>query len=147
MVEPARQRREEVLDAYVALFNDPPGSREGLRSLLSDDVHFSDPFNELTGPDAVHRMLAHFVERVGPAEFVPSYRGWDGDVCLLRWEMRARIPVIGEWVVPGVSELHFDAGDRICLHVDHWDAAGYLYQHLPLIGRLMRLLRRRFSAA
>ena len=129
------------------MYNDPPGSREQLRRLLSDDVRFIDPFNQLVGRDAVHAMLADFAARVRAPRFDVLYQGWDGDVCLLRWWMRGEVAIIGDWRVAGVSELHFDADDRICLHIDHWDAAGQLYERLPLIGALLRWLRRRVAAS
>ena len=35
---------------------------------------------------------------------------------------------------------------RITLHRDYWDAAEELYEKLPVIGTLMRWLRRRLAA-
>lgn len=147
MADPVRQSRERVIAGYVDLFNNPPGTVEQLRDLVAEDACFEDPFNVLTGLDSIYRMLADFARRVRSPSFEVRYCAWDGDVCLLRWDLRATVPLIGEWVVPGVSEIHFDPSDRICLHVDHWDAASHFYQRLPVIGTLLRLLRRRVAAA
>ena len=48
-----------------------------------------------------------------------------------------RRPKVGE-VMPVLDE----AG-RITLHRDYWDAAEELYEKLPLVGGLMRWLKRR----
>jgi hypothetical protein len=39
--------------------------------------------------------------------------------------------------------VRFAADGRVGWHRDYWDAAEELYEKLPLIGSLMRLLRRR----
>ncbi len=146
MADPAAARREQVLAAYVALFNAPPGTREQLRGMVSEQTRFVDPFNELVGLDAIHALLRDFAGRVSSPRFEVLHRAWDGDVCLLRWRMQGRVGLIGDWQVPGVSELHFDSSDRICAHIDHWDAAGHLYERLPVVGALFRWLRRRVAA-
>ena len=48
--------------------------------------------------------------------------------------------------VRGVTHLRFDADDRVTLHRDYWDAAEELYEKLPLLGGLMRAVRRRLRA-
>jgi hypothetical protein len=45
-----------------------------------------------------------------------------------------------------MSELRFAADGRVREHIDHWDAAAQVYERLPLIGGLMRLIRRRFAS-
>lgn len=41
------------------------------------------------------------------------------------------------------SHLHWDAEGRTVMHRDYWDAAEELYEKLPLLGGLMRWLKRR----
>ena len=43
----------------------------------------------------------------------------------------------------GASHLVFDAQGLVVLHRDYWDAAEELYEKLPLVGSLMRWLKRR----
>jgi hypothetical protein len=43
----------------------------------------------------------------------------------------------------GGSHLQLDGEGRITLHRDYWDAAEELYEKLPVIGGLMRWLKRR----
>jgi hypothetical protein len=45
--------------------------------------------------------------------------------------------------IRGGTHLHFDAAGRVVLHRDYWDAAEELYEKLPLLGTLMRWLKRR----
>jgi len=50
------------------------------------------------------------------------------------------------WVVRGASKLCFDAEGKITNHRDFWDTGEELYAKLPVIGVLVRWLRKRLSA-
>ena len=49
-------------------------------------------------------------------------------------------------VIHGVSHLRFDPDGKVNYHRDYWDAAEEIYMKLPLVGGLMRYLRRHLSA-
>jgi hypothetical protein len=52
----------------------------------------------------------------------------------------------GAQCIEGATHIVFDAGGAVLLHRDYWDAAEELYEKLPLLGTLMRWLKRRFAA-
>ena len=45
-------------------------------------------------------------------------------------------------MIRGSSHLRFDANGKIAYHRDYWDAAEELYEKLPVIGTVMRFLKR-----
>jgi steroid delta-isomerase len=45
--------------------------------------------------------------------------------------------------IRGVSHIRFNAEGKVNYHRDYWDAAEELYEKLPLVGGLMRFLKRR----
>lgn len=140
----------ETCDAYVRLFETlSPELLDRLPELVTEDVWFLDPFNDLRGPAALRRVLDDAIARLGRPLFFVTRRAWDGDICFLRWRMVADSagPLGRPWIVEGVSELHFAPDGRIALHFDHWDAGRQLYERLPLLGRLLRLIRRRLAAS
>jgi hypothetical protein len=47
-----------------------------------------------------------------------------------------------EQTVRGGSHLKLAADGRISLHRDYWDVAEELYEKLPVVGSLMRWLKR-----
>ena len=49
-------------------------------------------------------------------------------------------------MILGASQLVFDAQGRVVLHRDYWDAAEELYEKLPVVGSLMRWLKRRANS-
>lgn len=121
---------------------------EGLRALVAPEVRFSDPFNDVRGVDRFIAVFARALADIEELTFATSKIAVDGDTAFLRWTMRGRPRTRwlgGTLVVAGVSEVRFDATGRVVEHVDHWDAAGQLYERLPLLGGLLRVLRHRLG--
>jgi len=46
-------------------------------------------------------------------------------------------------VVPGVTHLRFGADGTITHHRDLFDAAGGVYETLPVVGTMLRAIKRR----
>ncbi|MFU2486082.1 nuclear transport factor 2 family protein [Thauera sp. WH-1] len=139
---PGASAAEAVARFYETL---APHTLAGLDALYAADARFKDPFNEVVGTAAIRRIFAHMFDTVDAPRFVVTERIAQGAQAMLGWDfhfvLRGR-PV----VVHGVTHLRFDAGGRVVLHRDYWDAAEELYEKLPLLGTLMRALRRRLSA-
>jgi hypothetical protein len=47
--------------------------------------------------------------------------------------------------IHGSTHLRFAADGRVGLHRDYWDPARELYEAVPLLGALMRWLRRKLA--
>jgi steroid Delta-isomerase len=47
-----------------------------------------------------------------------------------------------EQVIHGAGHIRFAADGRVVYHRDYWDAAEDLYEKLPVLGILMRWLKR-----
>ena len=50
-----------------------------------------------------------------------------------------------DWQVDGASRITLTCEGKVSEHVDFWDAAQGLYEMIPLIGPLLRMLRRRIG--
>ena len=48
--------------------------------------------------------------------------------------------------VPGSSFLHFSDSDKGFLHGDYFDLGSVLYQHLPVLGGVVRSINRRLGS-
>jgi len=121
-----------------------PHSLERLHDYVAQDVRFRDPFNDVTGADAMQRLFAHMFAAVGPLHFCVSAAITEGDRCLMSWRFEAVLR--GKpWAFDGMSEVRFNADGLVVSHFDYWDAASALYERLPLIGPLLAWLRRRIS--
>jgi len=121
-----------------------PQSVEQIGAVYADDAHFKDPFNDVHGLPAVRRVFAHMFEQVKGPRFVVTHAICDGDDAFLVWDFRFsmnRSPDQPQ-VIRGATHIQFAADGRVAVHRDYWDAAEELYEKLPLLGSLMRFLKR-----
>lgn len=136
---------EQSCARYVELFEHLAPERLGeLELLLTEDVHFCDPFNDVRGVAAVRRVLEDMFERTESPRFEVLHWTVSGHCGFIRWRFRARVPVLGLWCVEGVSALAFAEDGRIAEHLDYWDAS-CVYEQIPLLGAVLRWVRRRLA--
>jgi len=116
-----------------------------LRGLVTADVGFKDPFNDVRGPDAMIRVMEGMFER-GTPRFEVLDRAVSDRAGYLLWRYTSERNGRPPWVIEGMSELRFDDDGRVIEHVDHWDAAEQVYERLPVIGALVRWVKRRLRS-
>ncbi|MFP4154235.1 MAG: nuclear transport factor 2 family protein [Halothiobacillaceae bacterium] len=139
------------LERYCAFFEQfGPDSLDGFGTIYAEDARFRDPFNDLRGLAAIRHLFAHGLEQCPGMRFeiLLALSGeHDGQpVAMIRWRMRCATRGRNPLAVEGCTTLRFDDRGRVVDHVDDWDPAGQLYERVPLLGSLMRLLRRRLAA-
>ncbi len=98
-----------------------------------------------SGIDAIRRIFEHMFTTTEAPRFVVTEAIEQGGQAMLGWEFRFALRGRA-LTVRGVTHLRFDADGRVALHRDYWDAAEELYEKLPLLGGLMRAIRRRLRA-
>lgn len=121
-----------------------PGNVGQLAEIYADDVWFKDPFNEVRGIDEVTRIFVHMFTQVDAPRFVVTGSVMQGEQAFLTWDFLFRMKRFSrdEQCIRGASHLHFAADGRVAFHRDYWDAAEELYEKLPVLGALMRVLKR-----
>ena len=132
-----------AVDRVVALFEHlTPADVERLGEFYTADAFFKDPFNEVHGLAQVQRIFRHMFEALEAPRFVVTSRIAGAGECFLAWDfhfgLRGRALTIR-----GASHLRFAADGRVAWHRDYWDAAEELYEKLPVLGTLMRWLKKR----
>jgi steroid Delta-isomerase len=124
-----------------------PADTARLHEVYAADVRFKDPFNDVQGIAAVQEVFSHMFVALDEPRFVVRDIIVQGDACFLTWDFIFRFKRFSRELqtIRGGSHLVLDAQDRIALHRDYWDAAEELYEKLPVVGALMRWLKRRAS--
>ncbi len=118
---------------------------ETLDAVMASDVHFADPFNDVRDIGAVKRIFRDMFENVSDVTFAVENRMLDGSVALIAWRLDGVLRG-GKWAVSGASRVTLNDQGVVTEHVDYWDAARGLYETFPIIGPLLRVLRRRLQA-
>jgi len=118
-----------------------PDTQMPLAELYAPDVDFEDPLHRIVGLDALAKYFDKLNKRVVSAEFVFGTQVVAATEAALTWEMTVRIRRPRQTiVVPGVSVLRFD--ERITSQRDYFDVGAMLYERLPLLGWLLRKVKR-----
>ncbi|MEY4757856.1 MAG: hypothetical protein RJA34_2754 [Pseudomonadota bacterium] len=137
----------DPIDHIVQCFEQlTPGSIEQLVTLYVTDARFKDPFNDVRGRPAIRQIFRHMYVALHEPRFVVTGRIVEGNQCFLTWEFRfrfKRFQTQQDQVILGGTHLVLAPDGRISLHRDYWDAAEELYEKLPLVGGLMRWLKKR----
>lgn len=140
----------ERAEAYARFFATlTPATKDELRRLAHPDMRFVDPFNDVRGIDAVCAVFDHMFETTRDPRFVTETPVVASHTAFIRWRFDCTINsrlYPKAMHIEGVSEVRFDEAGLVTAHTDYWDAAGQLYEHLPLLGGLLRSLRRRLAA-
>ena len=133
------------LDDLVRWFETlTPQSAEEVRRYYCADAYFKDPFNELRGTEGIQRVFLHMFEQVNEPKFCVTGRWQSEEGAVLLWDFTFRMKRGSGALqtIRGATHLRFAADGRVDWHRDYWDAAEELYEKLPLLGALMRLLKR-----
>lgn len=141
-------RTRRALAALEAMYASlAPSSIGELRRLYAEDAWFKDPFNEVRGGAAIVRIFAHMFQQLDSPRFLVLERAVDGDRAWLIWNLEYRLRA-GQPVrtIHGASHLRFSADGRVTFHRDYWDTSEELYESMPLLGSVLRLIRRRLRA-
>ena len=141
----ASATHEASLDRLVVFFESiAPDTVDRLATVYTDDVYFKDPFNEVHGLPEVTRIFTHMFTQVDAPRFVVTGSVLQGDQAFLTWDFLFRMKRFADQMqcIRGATHLKFAADGRANFHRDYWDAAEELYEKLPLLGSMMRGLKR-----
>ena len=120
-----------------------------IAEIYTADAQFKDPFNEVQGVPAIARIFEHMFDTLEAPRFVITQQVQQGAHCFVTWDFlfaMRRFDAGRTQTIRGASHLVLreEAGVwRVAVHRDYWDAAEELYEKLPVVGSLMRWLKRR----
>jgi len=137
-----------ALDRYAAFFAElTPADLARFDQFFTPDAIFSDPFNKVQGVAGVQAVFEHMYTQCAEARFEVLEVISAEQVGYLRWRFHFQLKRDKAMRRPieGVSRVVIAHDGRVSEHVDYWDAAGELYTQFPVIGGLMRWLRRRLA--
>ena len=141
-----------AVDNIVTYFQTfTPQSIPRVADFYAQDAYFKDPFNEVRGVKAIEGIYSHMFEALTTPRFIFTSQVVDADkhACFLIWDFKFYLKnynTTTEQTIRGGSHLMLDANGKITSHRDYWDAAEELYEKLPLVGGLMRWLKKRANS-
>lgn len=127
--------------AYATLTPDSPDT---LREFYSEDAVFIDPAHTIHGREALLQHFARVSKNVTECrfEFDAARELITEDCALLSWTMYYRHPRLrrGQLIeLEGASLLRLRP--QIVFHQDWFDLGSMVYEHVPILGRAVRLIK------
>jgi len=128
---------------YYAGLDSQPAS--ALAMLYHPDGELIDPFGKHHGLAAIQRYFTHLLENVDDCRFEIAAPIGDGHRFAVTWTMHwahRRIAKGQPLTLAGCSTLDI-RDDLIICQRDYYDAGEMLYDHLPLLGWAIGVVKRR----
>jgi ketosteroid isomerase-like protein len=144
---------EAAMQRVVQLFNQlQPSDVSRLHEFYTADAKFKDPFNDVQGVPAIERIFEHMYVALDAPRFVVTQLVHQGEHAFVTWDflfaMRQYQPHVTQ-TIRGATHfvLREEQGVwRVAVHRDYWDTAEELYEKLPVVGSLMRWLKRQANS-
>ena len=123
-----------------------PLQLERLGDFYMADARFKDPFNDVQGAALIAQVFHHMYASLDNPRFIVTGHVVEGNQCFLTWQLKFGFKNYHKGIeqsISGASHLVLAPDGRIQAHRDYWDAAEELYEKLPMVGGLMRWLKKR----
>ena len=137
---------KDFLEVFNALSSD---NLHRLEEIYTSDIRFVDPAHEINGIDNLRNYFAKLYANVTSVNFDFHDEASIGHCGYVQWDMHFSHPRLkgGRAItVPGASYLRFSDSGKVSYHRDYFDLGSMLYQHLPILGRVVRSINRRLGS-
>lgn len=120
---------------------------DDLGSIYTQDVQFIDPVHEINGLLGLKRYFRNQASNLASCQFHYLSEMVGESQAFIRWEMEFSHPKIngGKTMrLPGMSEVHFS--HRVFYQQDSYDLGAMVYEQLPVLGWIVRKVKKRLAA-
>ena len=135
---------KRVEEAY---HNISPGNIGVVESLYTHDAYFEDPSHGVQGKAALVNHFTKTFEKLQGCSFKFQQTVSNGADIFMAWTMFVNYPSLkgGQTIrVEGASFLKTRNG-KIYYHRDYFDLGSLLYEHVPVLGRIILKIKQRIA--
>lgn len=130
-----------LLDWYQQL---TPVNLARIGEFYADDARFKDPFNDVTGSQAIADVFQHMFNTTSHPRFTILEVVQQDNQAFITWDFDFTIGARA-YHIHGASQLKLNEQGKVFLHRDYWDSSEELWQKVPLIGWPLRWLHQRLK--
>lgn len=135
----------DALQTFITTYESlSKGQWQRLANLYADTIVFQDPLHRIEGIEALKDYFANLYTHLNYCHFQVHTVCHQEQQAFVTWTMRYAHPRLNsgkEVVVEGTSHLHFQ--DKITFHRDYVDLGQMLYEHIPVLGSVIKTIKRR----
>lgn len=117
-----------------------------LDDIYHQNIIFIDAVHQIEGIDQLHHYFRNLYQNLSACQFEIEQVISDKGQATVIWTMsfaHKKIKSGANIKVNGCSHLKFDT--KIYYHRDYLDMGQMLYEHLPLLGRVVKFIKKRVS--
>jgi SnoaL-like domain len=120
-----------------------------LASIYSDDIEFQDPVHRVKGLDNLTNYFASMLNGLDQCEFIfdRTIVSQSNNEAVLFWTMiyqHKKLAGGKKLQITGNSHLQF--AEKIYYHRDYFDMGEMLYEHIPVLGYVVKKIKQRMEA-
>ncbi len=140
----------DPLDTFLTTFNRLDKTSLSLLDIIyHPDIRFVDPAHTLNGLPALREYFSSLYENVRSIRFAFDPPIQSDSRAVVTWTLHMVHPRLAKGrpvAVEGCSCLTFASDGRVIRHRDYFDLGAMIYEHLPLVGSLIRTVKTRLGS-
>ena len=137
----SNERFSEIANWFQTL---TPEALNSVGDIYASDAIFIDPFNQLKGIKAVRAVYQHMFDTLSNPRFVITNSVCQHHAGFMTWDFKFSLRA-QEMSIAGCTQFELNDAGLITLHQDYWDPAQQIYEKIPVLGSVLRMLRRKLS--
>lgn len=133
-------RLANFISTYERLSTD---NLELLASIYDLEITFIDPIHQIQGFEKLSSYFAGLYQNLARCDFNIEEHIEQGNEASLFWKMTYQHPKLNKGqdvIVNGTSHIKFK-GDKVIYHRDFLDLGAMLYEQLPVLGKIIKLIK------
>ncbi len=118
-----------------------------LRRIYANNIFFKDPIHEISGIDELCRYFESMSQGLSLCEFDFTDELIHGDSAWFQWTMRYQHPRLAKGRLlrlNGASKINIHK-NQVVKHEDFYDMGAMLYQHVPLLGSIVKKINKKLA--
>lgn len=137
---------EQVVEQFKTLYQTLNASNcksDIVDGVYRQDVLFQDSFHRIEGLDEMKNYFNALYLNLKSSEFVFHDQWVSNDSAMLTWTMtyaHDRLNKGHDISMEGSTEIRFD--DKVFYHKDYFDGGSLLYEHVPVLGTVIKQLKK-----
>lgn len=143
----AQNSKQLLLSSFKAFYqNSDELHLEQIDALYTQDVEFRDPLHTILGILALKSYMKNVYANSRDVRFEYTDELSGENWATISWLMHFRHPSLGGGKlisVRGITQIRFT--DRVFYHEDFYDLGAMIYQHVPMLGGIIRFINQRIG--
>lgn len=135
-----------LIERFKAFYQDVKHPQlDKIDEIYTEDVLFKDPVHELRSAEKLHAYLSEMSVNVHSGRFEYLDQIVSDNTAYIKWNMHFKHPKLGSKTITvrGISQVQFN--ERIYFHEDVYDLGELIYEHVPLLGSVVKSLKKRLA--